>query len=105
MCTLQVHGLVGGSQEVYIKWMVAKAASHCMTAVVMNARGCGDTPLFTPQCFSAAWTEDLRVITKVVRERIGKAIGSFYACGGAGILRSFKKLQATMHLFLPLASH
>eukprot|EP01138_Halocafeteria_seosinensis_P003259 gb/GECG01003333.1/.p1 GENE.gb/GECG01003333.1/~~gb/GECG01003333.1/.p1 ORF type:complete len:306 (+),score=24.99 gb/GECG01003333.1/:1-918(+) len=88
---LLLHGLVGGSQEAYVKWMVAKAREFGIVGVVMNSRGCGETELKTPQCFSAAWTEDVRHVVRLLRARIGDESPLFVAgfSLGAGILSKY----------------
>jgi predicted alpha/beta-fold hydrolase len=90
---LFLHGLTGGSDETYIQWAVHTAADRGYLAVVMNARGCGGSVLRTGQCFSAAWTGDVRATVKLIRDRLGPK-GSFplFAAGfslGAGILSKF----------------
>ncbi len=59
--------------------------------VVMNARGCGDTVLRTPRCFSAAATGDIRFTTQLVRSRLAAATPLFLVgfSLGAGILAKF----------------
>ncbi len=56
---LLLHGLSGGSSELYIRSCVEHLVSHGWTCVVMNARGCEDTPVTTPRVATAAWTKDL----------------------------------------------
>ncbi len=57
------HGLSGGSSEPYVKSSVdAMLRLNRYRAVVVNARSCGDTPMDTPQGYSAAYTEDHRQV-------------------------------------------
>jgi predicted alpha/beta-fold hydrolase len=86
-----LHGLTGGSEERYIQWMVRACEERLGAAcVVMNARGCSTSTLLTPQCFSAAWTHDIRCAVSYVRRVVGDA--PVFAVGfslGAGILAKF----------------
>ncbi|TYZ60846.1 hypothetical protein PybrP1_000425, partial [[Pythium] brassicae (nom. inval.)] len=61
---LVLPGLTGGSSEHYIR-----SAVHCLRekgwqVVVLNARGCGGTPLKTPQFFCIAYTDDVRFVVR-----------------------------------------
>ncbi|KAE8699848.1 hypothetical protein F3Y22_tig00110569pilonHSYRG00072 [Hibiscus syriacus] len=42
-------GLTGGSQDSYPRHMITKARSKGWRAVVFNSRGCGESPVTTPQ--------------------------------------------------------
>jgi hypothetical protein len=58
------HGLSGGSSEPYVKSSVdAMLRLNRYRAVVINARSCGNTPMDTPQGYSAAYTEDHRQVS------------------------------------------
>jgi predicted alpha/beta-fold hydrolase len=86
-----LHGLTGGSQETYVRWMALKAQSQGYAVCVMNARGCSRQHLASPKTFSAAWTEDIRTTALRVRTIVGPATPVF-AVGyslGAGILTKF----------------
>lgn len=88
---LLLHGLTGGSHEVYLQWMVAAAGGAGLCPVVMNARGCGGTPLASPRCFSAAWTADVAAVAGHLRALVGPGTPLF-AIGfslGAGILAKY----------------
>nr|GFA25216.1 embryogenesis-associated protein EMB8-like [Tanacetum cinerariifolium] len=41
--------LPGGSGESYIKHMLSRARNKGWRVVVFNSRGCGDSPVITPQ--------------------------------------------------------
>lgn len=89
---LVLHGLTGGSHETYVQWLVHHAACEGgMAVVVMNARGCGGNSLTSARCFSAAWTEDVRVATCHIRSIIGSGTPLFHIgfSLGAGILAKF----------------
>lgn len=42
-------GLTGGSQDSYVRHMLLRARSRNWRCVVFNSRGCGDSPVTTPQ--------------------------------------------------------
>lgn len=65
---LVLPGLTGGSREHYIR-----SAVHCLRrkgwqVVVLNARGCADTPLATPHFFCIAYTSDVRYVARYLSE-------------------------------------
>ncbi|KIO34381.1 hypothetical protein M407DRAFT_218591 [Tulasnella calospora MUT 4182] len=61
-----LHGLSGGSQESYIRYILATACAPKIEgglgarAVVVNSRGCCGVPLTSPQFYSAGHTDDIR---------------------------------------------
>lgn len=42
-------GLTGGSGDSYVRHLLARAQSKGWRVVVFNSRGCGDSPVTTPQ--------------------------------------------------------
>lgn len=42
-------GLTGGSEDAYVRHMLIRARSNGWRVVVFNSRGCGDSPVTTPQ--------------------------------------------------------
>jgi len=42
-------GLTGGSEDSYVRHMLIRARSNGWRVVVFNSRGCGDSPVTTPQ--------------------------------------------------------
>lgn len=67
--------------------MLSRARSKGWRVVVFNSRGCGDSPVTTPQFYSASFTGDLRQVVAHVGDRYPKA--NLYAVGwslGANIL-------------------
>ena len=42
-------GLTGGSGDSYVRHMLVRARSKGWRVVVFNSRGCGDSPVTTPQ--------------------------------------------------------
>ncbi len=87
-----LHGLTGGSHETYVQFMAIEAAhKHNMAVVVMNARGCAETALASAQGYCGCWTEDVRQVAALVRERAGPKARVF-AAGfslGAGVLSKY----------------
>ncbi|KAF8028029.1 hypothetical protein BT93_E0826 [Corymbia citriodora subsp. variegata] len=80
-------GLTGGSGDTYVRHMLVRARSKGWRVVVFNSRGCGDSPVTTPQFYSASFTGDLRQVVSHVGDRYPKA--NLYAVGwslGANIL-------------------
>jgi predicted alpha/beta-fold hydrolase len=89
---LILHGLTGGSDNEYVRWMVLSAHSKLnICCVVVHARGCGRSQLTSPRSFCAANTNDLRLSIKYIRSIIGNQTPIF-AVGyslGAGILTKY----------------
>jgi uncharacterized protein len=89
---LILHGLTGGSDNEYIRWMILYASSHFnLCCVVTHARGCGRSQLTSPRLFCAAHTNDLRVSLQYLRSIVGHETPIF-AVGyslGAGILTKY----------------
>lgn len=89
---LLFHGLTGGSDNEYIRWMIKAASSQMnICCVVAHARGCGQSKLTSAKSFCASNTEDARAAVKYLRSRVGDDTPIF-AIGyslGAGILAKF----------------
>ncbi|KAK4262946.1 hypothetical protein QN277_028435 [Acacia crassicarpa] len=80
-------GLTGGSEDSYVKHMLIKARSKGWRVVVFNSRGCGDSPVTTPQFYSASFLGDLHEVVSHVNTLYPEA--NIYAVGwslGANIL-------------------
>ncbi|XP_042486405.1 embryogenesis-associated protein EMB8 isoform X2 [Macadamia integrifolia] len=80
-------GLTGGSGDTYVRHMLVRARSNRWRVVVFNSRGCGDSPVTTPQFYSASFIGDLDLVIKHVGDRYPMA--NLYAVGwslGANIL-------------------
>ncbi|KAL1324655.1 hypothetical protein HN51_034820 [Arachis hypogaea] len=80
-------GLTGGSGDSYVRHMLNKARSKGWRVVVFNSRGCGDSPVTTPQFYSASFLGDIREVVAHVTGRYPNA--NVYAVGwslGANIL-------------------
>ncbi|XAR70093.1 Alcohol O-acetyltransferase [Bertholletia excelsa] len=80
-------GLTGGSEDTYVRHMLIRAREKGWRVVVFNSRGCGHSPVTTPQFYSASFIEDLREVVAHVAARHPNA--NLYAVGwslGANIL-------------------
>ncbi|KAL3645512.1 hypothetical protein CASFOL_010692 [Castilleja foliolosa] len=80
-------GLTGGSDDTYVRHMLMRARSKGWRVVVFNSRGCGDSPVITPQFYSASFLGDISEVVDRVGNRYPKA--NLYAVGwslGANIL-------------------
>jgi predicted alpha/beta-fold hydrolase len=49
-------GLTGGSEDTYVQYAVVHAREAGIRAVVFNGRGTSDSPITTPQFYSASFT-------------------------------------------------
>lgn len=63
---LILPGLTGGSHDRYVQHMVVSARQAGFRAVVFNSRGTSDSPVTSPQFYSASFTGDLRYEMVVV---------------------------------------
>lgn len=80
-------GLTGGSQDTYVRHMLVRARNKGWRVVVFNSRGCGESPVITPQFYSASFIEDTRAVVAHVASRYPNA--NLYGVGwslGANIL-------------------
>lgn len=80
-------GLTGGSGDTYVRHMLIRARTLGWRVVVFNSRGCGNSPVTTPQFYSASFTGDLTEVIAHVSGRYPEA--KLYAVGwslGANIL-------------------
>lgn len=62
-------GLTGGSNDSYVLHAVQQARKCGIRAVVFNSRGTGDSPVTTPQYYSASFTGDTRHVVAHVSKR------------------------------------
>jgi predicted alpha/beta-fold hydrolase len=89
---LILHGLTGGSDNEYVRWMIFAASSKLdLCCVVAHARGCGRSKLTSPKTFCSANTDDVRASVKYIRSMVGEDTPIF-AVGyslGAGILTKY----------------
>ncbi|XP_038875981.1 embryogenesis-associated protein EMB8 [Benincasa hispida] len=83
-------GLTGGSQDSYVRHMLVRARDRGWRVVVFNSRGCGNSPVTTPQFYSASFLGDMREVVALVTQRYPKA--NVYAVGwslGGNILVNY----------------
>lgn len=84
-----LHGLSGGSHEVYLREVLAPIVDKGWAACVVNGRGCAMSKITTPRLFNARSTWDLRQTVLYLREIYPNR--PLYAVGysmGANILTS-----------------
>lgn len=82
-----MSGIAGGSHDKYLKHMLRRAVKKGYRVVAFNARGTSESPLTTPQFYSASFTGDARAVMKEMKSRFPKA--PLFAVGwslGANIL-------------------
>ncbi|KAI5806580.1 Alpha/Beta hydrolase protein [Peziza echinospora] len=88
---LALHGLTGGSHELYLRAVIAPLTEkHGWAACVMNARGCAKSKITTHQLFNARVTGDVRETVEYLRETFPNR--PLYAVGfslGANILANY----------------
>ncbi|OWZ12830.1 Serine protease [Phytophthora megakarya] len=74
-------GLTGGSPENYIRSTIARLHELGWQCVVLNARGCANTPVTTAQLFCSAYTGDLRYVLQQLSEKYDFATEAFVGVG------------------------
>lgn len=83
-------GLTGGSDDTYVQHAVLHAKEAGIRAVVFNSRGTSESPVTTPQFYSASFTQDLRHVVGHVAAKYPGA--PLFAAGwslGANILTRY----------------
>ncbi|KAG1687568.1 hypothetical protein DVH05_004765 [Phytophthora capsici] len=78
---LLLPGLTGGSPANYIRFTVAQLHKIGWQCVVLNARGCANTPLTTAQLYCTAYTEDLRFVLQQLAKTYDFGQEAFVAVG------------------------
>ncbi|KAF4323453.1 hypothetical protein BBO99_00001332 [Phytophthora kernoviae] len=78
---LLMPGLTGGSSEIYIRRAIARLHELGWQCTVLNARGCANTPVKTPQLFCTAYTKDIRFVLQQLSEKYNFAQEAFIAVG------------------------
>ncbi|CBX97042.1 similar to medium-chain fatty acid ethyl ester synthase/esterase 1 [Plenodomus lingam JN3] len=87
---IALHGLTGGSHEVYLRETLAPLTSNGWAACVVNGRGCALSRITTPQLFNSRATWDVRQTIKYLHEIFPNR--PLYAVGfslGANILTNY----------------
>jgi hypothetical protein len=85
-----LHGLSGGSHEVYLRQVVAPLSAAGWACAVVNARGCAMTEITGSEIFNARATWDVRQMVKWMRKTFPNR--PLYAVGfslGANILTNY----------------
>lgn len=85
-----LHGLSGGSHEIYLRHVVAPITAAGWACCVVNARGCANSKITTPFLFNARATWDVRQTIRYLHEKYPKR--PLYAIGfslGANILTNY----------------
>ncbi|KAF2443536.1 medium-chain fatty acid ethyl ester synthase/esterase 1 [Karstenula rhodostoma CBS 690.94] len=85
-----LHGLSGGSHEVYLRQCVAPLTAIGWEACVVNGRGCAMSKITTPRLFNARATWDVRQLVEHLRDLFPNR--PLYAVGfslGANILTNY----------------
>ncbi|EGZ14966.1 hypothetical protein PHYSODRAFT_509951 [Phytophthora sojae] len=78
---LILPGLTGGSGEHYIRSAVERLNALGWQCVVLNSRGCQNTPLRTPRLFCIAYTDDLRYVARYLADKYNFADEAFVGLG------------------------
>lgn len=99
-----LHGLTGGSHESYVRALLAELTKRPhWRAVVVNFRGCAETPVTSQRLYSAGWTEDIRLATRWLRHRYPNApfVGAGFSLGANIFTKACQnKLKVNHYLFL-----
>lgn len=61
-------GLTGGSGCNYVRHFVVRARERGFRVVVFNSRGCADSPVISPQFYSARFTSDMKQAVDEVKK-------------------------------------
>ncbi|KAF2826345.1 medium-chain fatty acid ethyl ester synthase/esteras-like protein 1 [Ophiobolus disseminans] len=87
---IALHGLTGGSHEVYLRETLAPLTASGWAACVVNGRGCALSKITTPQLFNSRATWDVRQTITYLRDIFPNR--PLYAVGfslGANILTNY----------------
>ena len=87
---IALHGLSGGSHEIYLRESIAPLTASGWTACVVNGRGCAMSKITTPRLFNSRSTWDVRQTIRTLRQLFPNR--PLYAVGfslGANILTNY----------------
>ncbi|KAL6764005.1 Alpha/Beta hydrolase protein [Haematococcus lacustris] len=103
---LVLHGINGGSQEGYCKWMCEAARSRGWRAVVLNYRGCSGLPLTSPRGYAATLTHDVHYAITSIKARFPAAplFAVGYSLGGVFLTKYLSEADRGLHASLAAAS-
>lgn len=88
-CIVVMHGLSGGSHEAYVRSFLEGMTVDLpgYRAVVVNFRGCANTPITSPQLYNGGYTPDFRFALSHIQDRIPDApLGAIGFSLGANLL-------------------
>lgn len=90
-------GLTGGSGDSYVQHAVLQARHAGVRAAVFNSRGTADSPVLTPQFYSASFTDDTREVgCELV---LGKLeAGSWKLAGSAFLAYTTRRKSTAQHM-------
>ncbi|KAJ3309528.1 hypothetical protein HDV04_005968 [Boothiomyces sp. JEL0838] len=69
-----LHGLTGGSHETYVQDLVIEAKKYGYASIVMNFRGCSETPVKSAQLYSGSFTGDVELSIQEIKKRDPSAV-------------------------------
>ena len=100
-----MHGLTGGSHESYVQDLIIESKKYGYKCVVMNFRGCSETPVKTPQLYCGSFTSDVDVAVKhiIKTDHNAKIFGVGFSLG-ANILTKYVGQQGQNSLLVGLVS-
>jgi predicted alpha/beta-fold hydrolase len=85
-----LHGLTGGSHETYVQDLIIEVKKYGYKAIVMNFRGCSNTPVQSAQLYSGSFTGDVQMCLKHIQTRDPTAV--LFGCGfslGSSVLTKY----------------
>lgn len=71
-------GLTGGSGDSYVQHAVLAARHVGIRAAVFNSRGTADSPVLTPQFYSASFTEDTREVRFTWKRMLARCLPTLH---------------------------
>jgi predicted alpha/beta-fold hydrolase len=83
------HGLTGGSHETYVQDLIIAVKVYGYRSIVMNFRGCSETPLKSAQLYSGSFTKDLDLSVNHILKKDPNAsiIGVGFSLGSNVLLK------------------